>query len=89
MKKSLNEKDFNRVVQEIQALLYYLENSLNYAGQMVGRFMTFETDDNLNITTDMCLNCEALDELMFQAKKISSKSDMLQNKVNDLVKIVK
>lgn len=88
MSEKLNLNSFNGTVTEINALLDYLDVSLRHASHMVGSFMSFNCDDNDNITTDMSLNFEALDELVFQSKKISSKADALQNKVSELKKLV-
>ena len=86
MKEKLNESLICPKANDISSIIEYLECSIKYAGRMLGTFMRFDTDDNRNITTPMDLNFESLDELLFQCKKISSKADMLQNKVSELKK---
>ena len=75
-------------VYEVEALMDYLENSLSHCSHLIGSFMRFDTDENDNVITNTSLNLEALDELLFQTRKISSKSDILQNKVAELKKAI-
>lgn len=86
MRENLNENLICPKVNDISSVIDYLACSIEYAGKMLGSFMRFDTDENGNIVTPMNLNFESLDELLFQCKKISSKADMLQNKVSELKK---
>lgn len=87
--KNLNCRELNQPVCEINLIIDYLDLTLNHASRLIGTFMTFETDENANAISDTSLNLEALDELVFVAKKISSKADVLQNKIVELKKLVK
>lgn len=87
--KNLNCRELNQPVCEINLIMDYLDVTLSHASRLIGAFMTFETDENANAISDTSLNFEALDELVFAAKKISSKADMLQNKIVELKKLVK
>lgn len=79
--KELNHNDLNQSVCEINLVMDYLDITLNHASKLLGTFMCFESDKNGNAISDTSLNFEALDELAFAVKKISSKADALQNKV--------
>jgi hypothetical protein len=79
--KNLSYKELNQPVCEINLIMDYLDITLNHASKLIGTFMTFDADENGNAKTDTSLNFEALDELAFAVKKISSKADILQNKV--------
>ena len=84
----LNHSVLDVPVCDINTLMYYLETTLEHASKLIGVFMDFREDINGDSASDNSLNLEALDELMFATKKISSKADALQNKVANLKKIV-
>lgn len=87
--KNLNLSELNQSVCEINLIMDYLGITLDHADKLLGTFMCFESDDNGNAISNTSLNIEALDELVFAAKKISSKSDVLQNKIVELKNLVK
>lgn len=82
--KNLNRNELNQSVCEINLVMDYLDITLNHASKLLGTFMSFESDENENAISDTSLNLEALDELAFAVKKISSKADILQNKITAL-----
>lgn len=79
--KNLSHRELNQPVCEINLIMDYLDITLNHASKLLGTFMSFESDQSENAISDTSLNFEALDELAFAVKKISSKADILQNKV--------
>ena len=79
--KNLSHRELNQPVCEINLVMDYLDITLNHASKLLGTFMSFDSEENGNAITDTSLNFEALDELAFAVKKISSKADILQNKV--------
>lgn len=74
---------FETEVVEIQQLLKYIECSVEHAGNLLDLVMTgsFDTDNSKDFKPISTLNNDALVELKSLVKKISSKSDSLQNKV--------
>lgn len=87
--KVLNREALSAPICEINAIIDYLGIMLDHAGKLIGMFMNFDVDAADNASSDTALNFEALDELVFAVKKISSKADMLQNKVTSLKSAVK
>lgn len=79
--KNLSHRELNQPVCEINLIMDYLDITLSHASKLLGTFMSFESDKNENAISDTSLNFEALEELAFAVKKISSKADILQNKV--------
>jgi hypothetical protein len=86
--KNLSHRELNQPVCEINLIVDYLDITLNHAAKLLSTFMSFDSDENGNAITDTSLNFEALDELAFAVKKISSKADVLQNKVSELKKVI-
>ena len=80
--------DFEFVVHEVVQLLQYLEFSVQHADNLVGTATNFWVDSNDNERPVSTLNYEAVKELEAVCKKISSKSDTLQNKVQQLSKLM-
>lgn len=73
---------------EISQLLKYLEYSVSHAGSLLGLVISSSLDDkDSEIFKPLStLNKDALAELKALVKRISSKADSLQNKV-DLLKL--
>lgn len=75
-------------VQEVFQIFNYLRISLDHAEKLMGIATNYYCDSNDVEKPISNLNEEAVSELMFLTKKISSKSDILQNKVLEFSKII-
>lgn len=78
--------NFDIHVHEILQLLDYLKCSVEHAEKLMSIAINIWTDENDEAHSFSSLNSESINELNFIARKISSKSDILQNKVSDFSK---
>jgi hypothetical protein len=75
---------------KVSKTINYINIALEHASNLLSIFQNFEFDEEGNVVPeDNLLNIEALNELVYTAKKISSKSDVLQSKVAELASLVK
>ena len=74
----------------VSKTINYINIALEHASNLLSIFQNLEFDEEGNIVSeDTLLNIEALNELVYTAKRISSKSDVLQSKVAELASLVK
>ena len=81
----MNRVVFETKLCEITQILNYLEYTIKYAGNLISTVAEFNTDNDTGDFKPLSvLNEDALMELKTLSKKISSKADSLQNKIESL-----
>lgn len=79
---------FDISVREILQLLDYLKCSVEHAEKLMSIAINFWSDEKGKDHPFSSLNSESISELNFLSRKISSKSDLLQNKVSEISKVM-
>jgi hypothetical protein len=80
----MNDREL--LVYESVSLFSFLKNSLEYGEDLLGIANDYIRDENGEERPACTLNKEAISDLVNLCKKISSKADILQNKIQELSK---